>query len=302
MRGRPRIGNSASFREHDPNDGSTSRNPERLWLDSVAPKLKILPATHHRGTTASDDYLVADFNASGLAAHSKYVLEGNYPGKVDEDGQLFDFTAAAPTYNNHLYGPMRPLPEFCEPAMPWAPAEVCWAISTGVELLGAYNPPTGRALTLMDTTRTRTIQWQDPAETLTRASDRSGLEMLQAMARELPMPPIAVRMGFTALVVSAGSAAITFRPAEYHYNPVDATQGGVAVTVLDAAMWCAVQSTVPALTVCQTLDMTVRYVRSLRPTSVRSPLRPMSCTEEARSPLQRQRSATTVGSYTRMRP
>ncbi len=67
----------------------------------VAPKLKILSATHHCGTTASDDYLVADFSASGLVSHSKYVLESNYPGEVDEDGQLFDFTAAASTYDDH---------------------------------------------------------------------------------------------------------------------------------------------------------------------------------------------------------
>jgi uncharacterized protein (TIGR00369 family) len=112
--------------------------------------------------------------------------------------------------------------------------------------------------------RRRVVEWVDPVQVLSENADLSGIDLLRAVADGiLPMPPIASLMGFSRLTIEHGEASIAFTPAEYHYNPVGATQGGVAATALDAAMWCAVQSTLPALMICQTLDISVRYVRPM---------------------------------------
>ncbi len=52
-------------------------------------------------------------------------------------------------------------------------------------------------------------------------------------------------------------------PAEYHYNPIGVVHGGLAATVLDSAMGCAVQSTLPAGAGYTTLDINVTFVRPL---------------------------------------
>ncbi len=92
----------------------------------------------------------------------------------------------------------------------------------------------------------------------------SGLEALRAVLDgRLPPPPIAVLMGFRITEVSEGRAVFTAVPAEYHYNPIGVVHGGLAATVLDSAMGCAVQSTLPAGAGYTTLDINVTFVRPL---------------------------------------
>jgi uncharacterized protein (TIGR00369 family) len=50
-------------------------------------------------------------------------------------------------------------------------------------------------------------------------------------------------------------------PAEYHYNPNGLVHGGLLATVLDSALGCAVQATLPRGVRYATLELKVNYLR-----------------------------------------
>jgi uncharacterized protein (TIGR00369 family) len=112
--------------------------------------------------------------------------------------------------------------------------------------------------------RTRTIRWEDPLATAARGREMSGLELLEAIrAGRLPPPPIAVLLGFSIVELGEGQVTFAVTPAEYHYNPIGVVHGGVAATLLDTVMGCAVQSKLPRGRAYTTLDVQVRYLRPL---------------------------------------
>ena len=112
--------------------------------------------------------------------------------------------------------------------------------------------------------RTRTVAWEDPVEAFAASAGMTGLEYLRAMAAgELPPPPIAMLMGFGIETIEEGRVVFTVEPAEYHYNPIGLVHGGVAATLLDSAMGCAVQSHLPAGVGYTTLEIKVSYVRPM---------------------------------------
>ena len=112
--------------------------------------------------------------------------------------------------------------------------------------------------------RSRTITWSDPLESFGRASGLSGLEYLLAMGDgRIPMPPIAELMGFEGLEAEEGRVVFSALPAEYHYNPIGVVHGGLALTLLDSAMGCAVQSTLPAGVGYTTLEVKVNFARAI---------------------------------------
>jgi uncharacterized protein (TIGR00369 family) len=113
-------------------------------------------------------------------------------------------------------------------------------------------------------TRTRTITWEDPLPSAQHGRAMSGLDYLRAMQRgEFPPPPIAVLLGMSIAEIEEGRVVFAVRPAEYHYNPIGVVHGGLAATLLDSAMGCAVHSTLPAGTGYTTLEIKVNYVRAL---------------------------------------
>lgn len=115
--------------------------------------------------------------------------------------------------------------------------------------------------------RERTVRWEDPMSTPREAARRglSGIEFLRAILNgELPPPPIAELMGFTLATVEEGRVVFTVEPAEYHYNPIGVVHGGLAATLLDSAMGCAVQSLAPMGVAYTTLELKVNLVRALR--------------------------------------
>lgn len=119
-----------------------------------------------------------------------------------------------------------------------------------------------------DEVRSRTFSWSDPMLNAAELGRRSGLELLQAMARgELPAPPITHLIGAGRIEVEAGRVVVTLEPQEYHYNPLGSVHGGVLATLLDTAAACAVHSTLPAGVGYTTLDLNTKY---LRPASVAS--------------------------------
>ena len=116
----------------------------------------------------------------------------------------------------------------------------------------------------MSNSRTRTITWEDPRDLANAAVGLSGMEYLQKMvAGELPPPPIGSLMNFRLAELSEGHAVFLVEPAEYHYNPIGVVHGGIAATLMDSAMGCAVHSTLPAGATYTTLEIKVNYIRPM---------------------------------------
>lgn len=114
------------------------------------------------------------------------------------------------------------------------------------------------------TNRTLTITWEEPVAAPQLGQEMSGLEYLQAMqAGEIPPAPIAVLMGMWIVEVSEGRIVFAAEPAEYHYNPLGTVHGGLAATLLDSALACAIHSTLPAGANYTTLELKVNYLRPM---------------------------------------
>src|ERR671921_2924594 len=115
-----------------------------------------------------------------------------------------------------------------------------------------------------DNARTRTFSWEDPKALAEAARGLSGIEFLRkVVSGELPRPPISALMNFGLTELSEGQAVFTVEPAEYHYNPIGVVHGGLAATLLDSAMGCAVHSTLPAGAGYTTLEVKVNFVRAM---------------------------------------
>jgi len=116
----------------------------------------------------------------------------------------------------------------------------------------------------MPNPRTRTITWEDPRALAKSAVGLSGMEYLQKIiAGEFPPPPIGLLLNFRIAELSEGHAVFTVEPAEYHYNPIGVVHGGLAATLLDSAMGCAIHSTLPAGASYTTLEIKVNFLRPM---------------------------------------
>ncbi len=112
--------------------------------------------------------------------------------------------------------------------------------------------------------RTRTITWEDPMPAAKLGQSMSGFEYIQAVQTgKVPPPPIAVLLGMWIEDLSEGRVVFAVEPAEYHYNPIGMVHGGLAATLLDSALGCAIHSTLPAGTGYNTLQLNINYVRPL---------------------------------------
>jgi len=100
-----------------------------------------------------------------------------------------------------------------------------------------------------------------PLETL---KTMSGLEFLRGIAEgRLPAPPIAALLGFRLAEVARGFALFTMIPEFKHYNPISVVHGGVAATLLDSCMSCAVQTHCEPGTAYTTLEIKINFVRAI---------------------------------------
>jgi uncharacterized protein (TIGR00369 family) len=92
----------------------------------------------------------------------------------------------------------------------------------------------------------------------------AGIEFLQAIRDgRLPPPPIAELLGMRLAEVERGRAVFEVVPAEQHYNPIGVVHGGLAMTLLDSAMACAVQTHIAAGSGYTTLEVKVNLVRAI---------------------------------------
>ena len=112
--------------------------------------------------------------------------------------------------------------------------------------------------------RTRTYAWHDPLVSAQAAPTMRGLDFLRAMSEgKLPIPPIMETLAIRGFAVEEGVAVFECEPAEFHYNPIGVAHGGLAATLLDSAMACAVQTMLPAGAGYTTVEMKINFVRPL---------------------------------------
>lgn len=107
----------------------------------------------------------------------------------------------------------------------------------------------------------------DPAEfDRDRLIGTSGLDYLRAMlAGEVPPPPIWALMGLRLVRVAPDEVTFRAAPRPEHGNVTGTIHGGWYGTLLDAAMGCAVMTTVPAGATHATLEYKVNVTRVVRP-------------------------------------
>jgi uncharacterized protein (TIGR00369 family) len=112
--------------------------------------------------------------------------------------------------------------------------------------------------------RKRMVTWEDPTAGVEAAAKMSGLEYLRAIARgELPTAPMADLIGFDFSEIEEGRVVFECTPAEYHYNPIGAVHGGLACTLFDSAMGCAVHTMLPAGVGYTTVELKVNFLRPI---------------------------------------
>jgi uncharacterized protein (TIGR00369 family) len=118
--------------------------------------------------------------------------------------------------------------------------------------------------------RTRSFGWEDPAAAALDGAGLSGLQYMSAIADGTrPAPPIAQLLDFTVVEVDDGRAVFAMEPAEWMYNPIGCVHGGIAATLLDSCMGCAVHTTLEPGAAYTTADLQVRYIRAMSATTGR---------------------------------
>jgi uncharacterized protein (TIGR00369 family) len=102
--------------------------------------------------------------------------------------------------------------------------------------------------------------------TTTGVAAPSGLEVMQLIAAgELPPPPIATLLGMDIEEIGDGFATFVLEPDARMLNPIGSVHGGIAATLLDSCMGCAVHTTLPAGCGYTTAQLNLHYLRSMQP-------------------------------------
>ena len=114
------------------------------------------------------------------------------------------------------------------------------------------------------TVRSLSVKWDDPKQLAAAGRTMSGIEFLRAIRDgELPHPPICALLNYRLVEVEPGHAVFEGTPGEQHYNPIGVVHGGLAMTLLDSAMGCAVQTHMPAGGGYTTLEVKTNLVRAI---------------------------------------
>ena len=104
----------------------------------------------------------------------------------------------------------------------------------------------------------------DPREVAERGLELSGLDYIGAiMDGGMPVPPIAELMGFRLVEAEPGRAVFEMEAGPEHYNPIGSVHGGIAMTLLDSAMGCAVHTLLEAGVRYASLEVKTNFVRPI---------------------------------------
>ena len=112
---------------------------------------------------------------------------------------------------------------------------------------------------------TRTAEDEKHEDKVEERRALSGLEyMRQLMTGEREPSGMARLMNMRLVEVEEGRAVFAVEPDERHYNGLGIAHGGLAATLLDSALGCAINTVMPAGRVFTTLEMKINYVRPMR--------------------------------------
>jgi uncharacterized protein (TIGR00369 family) len=101
-------------------------------------------------------------------------------------------------------------------------------------------------------------------ETIRAPKTTQHLEQLRSMARgELPPPAVAVLVGFRLVEVELGQAVTEMETAARHANPMGTLHGGIVCDLGDAAIGCAMASTLEDGESFTTVDLTAKYFKPI---------------------------------------
>ncbi|MFF0195821.1 PaaI family thioesterase [Streptomyces anulatus] len=94
----------------------------------------------------------------------------------------------------------------------------------------------------------------------------TGLELMRWVQTELPtdIPSIGSLLGMRFDEVDHGRIVISLDTRPDFANPLGTVHGGIAATLLDSVMGCAVHTTLPAGAGYTTLELKVNYIRTAR--------------------------------------
>ena len=126
------------------------------------------------------------------------------------------------------------------------------------------TPPTIDWTAQQETSRQRSIAGggKPGLARMEQLAGKTGREILEAMmSGELPYPPMNETMNMALLEVDDGRAVFQGIPLPQHYNPLGTVHGGWFATLLDSALGCAVQATLPAGRSYTTAELSVNIVR-----------------------------------------
>ncbi len=109
-----------------------------------------------------------------------------------------------------------------------------------------------------------TVEPADPRLVAEQGLKLAGMDYVNAIcAGELPAPPISTLIGFRGVEAGPGRAVFEMTPGPEHYNPIGSVHGGVALTLLDSAMGCAVHTLLDAGVAYTTLEVKTNFVRAM---------------------------------------
>ncbi len=91
---------------------------------------------------------------------------------------------------------------------------------------------------------------------------QTGLEYLRSFV-DSNAAPFGKLLGFHLAEVEFGRVVFEGKPDETHYNPHGIVHGGYAASMLDSALGCCVQTTLPAGQTYTTIELKINYVRAM---------------------------------------
>ncbi|WP_413811856.1 PaaI family thioesterase [Streptomyces sp. OE57] len=102
--------------------------------------------------------------------------------------------------------------------------------------------------------------------TTTDLTALSGLDLIRWVQSERPtdVPTIGRLLGMRFDEVDPGRVVVSLDTRPDFANPLGTVHGGIAATLLDSAMGCAVHTTLPAGVGYTTLELKVNYIRAAR--------------------------------------
>src|SRR5262249_48361524 len=102
------------------------------------------------------------------------------------------------------------------------------------------------------------------ADFVERRRAMGGLAFFRHMLEgQMPQAPMTKLLTMRLLEVDEGRVVFGARPTRDHYNGMGVVHGGLAATLLDSALGCAINSMAPPGKIYTTLELKINYTRPL---------------------------------------